>query len=54
MAIVPDRISDTTKKFLKYSFEEINYTYEQLTPTEKSFCTREEFEELVKWVKETP
>jgi hypothetical protein len=54
MAIVPDRISAVTKKFLKYSFEEIDFTYEQLTPEEKSLCTKDEFEELVKWLKETP
>lgn len=53
MAIIPDRIDAVTKRFLKYSFEEINYKYDQLTAAEREFCSREEFEELVKWIKGT-
>jgi len=39
------------KRFFRYSFEDIDYRYELLTQSERNLCTREEFEELVKWVR---
>ncbi len=39
------------KKFLNYSFEEIEYRYSKLTPTEKEFCTFEQWLRLVDWIK---
>lgn len=45
-------MNETIKKFLKYAFEQIDYSYDGLTETEKTLATRKEFEALVKWVKE--
>lgn len=45
-------VEQTAKKFLNYSLDPIEYSYEYLTDSEKALCTREEFEELVKWVQE--
>lgn len=33
--------------FLNYSFKDIDFKYESLTPKEKSFCTEKQFKELV-------
>lgn len=38
------------KKFLDYSFTEIEYDYNELTQSEKALCTEEEFRKLVGWV----
>jgi hypothetical protein len=40
------------QKFLQYAFRPIHYSYDELTALERTLCTREEFEELVKWVQE--
>lgn len=39
------------KRFLNYSFEDIDFKYDDLTETEKKLATREEFEKLAAWVK---
>lgn len=39
------------RAFLEYSWDDIEYDYEQLTAREKAIFTREEFGELVKWTK---
>lgn len=41
-----------TSKFLNYSFSDIEFDYDKLTPKEKEFCTKEEFDELVEELKE--
>ena len=41
----------TIAKFLKYSFQDIDFRYAELTGTEKQLCTRAEFKELAIWVK---
>lgn len=41
----------TSAKFLRYSLEDVDYSYDGLTKAEKALCTREEFEALVQWVK---
>lgn len=38
------------KRFLNYSFKDINFDYDGLTDTEKGLATREEFERLASWV----
>lgn len=45
-------VATVVKKLLNYSFEQINWEYEELTPSERSLCSREEFEELVAWYKQ--
>jgi len=49
---MPDELKPIIKKFLRYSFNDIDYNYDSLTEHEQSFATREEFEKLVAWVKE--
>jgi hypothetical protein len=39
------------KKFLHYSFEDIHYTYTNLTEQEQGLCTKEQFEELMAWLR---
>ena len=39
------------KKFLRYSFDGIEYMWDNLTTEEKTFATDEEFQKLVAWVK---
>lgn len=38
------------RRFLNYSFKDIHFEYDGLTDEEKKLATREEFENLVKWV----
>ena len=38
-------------KFLKYSFEDINYNYDFLSLEEKQLTTKEEFDSLVSYIK---
>jgi hypothetical protein len=46
-----EKLAKVIKNFLKYSFEPIEFKYDDLTQNEKAQCTREEFEELVAWIK---
>jgi hypothetical protein len=39
------------KKFLHYSFGDVDYEYDSLTPIEQTFCTPEEFSMLIEWLK---
>jgi hypothetical protein len=39
------------KRFLNYSFTDISFRYEELTPAERQFCSWEQFQRLVEWVK---
>ena len=43
-------MNEAMKRLLKYSFEPINWNYEQLTSEEKKLCTLEEFEEIEEFV----
>jgi hypothetical protein len=40
------------KRFLRYSFKDIGFGYDGLTPQERGLCTREEFDLLVKCLEE--
>ncbi|WNM70227.1 hypothetical protein [Myxococcus phage Mx1] len=42
----------TAAKFLTYALAELNFSYDELTDYEQTLSTREEFEALVKWVRE--
>ncbi len=44
------RLDEVVRGFLRYSFEDINFDYEQLTPREKAICSATEFEQLRKLV----
>ena len=55
--IHPDRMSDskfieTSKKLLRYSFEDINFNYHYLSGKEKEIITEEEFNLLIKYLNE--
>ena len=41
---------EVAKRFLDYSFEDIDYKYEELTKMEKEICTPEEFKLLKQWM----
>jgi hypothetical protein len=43
---------EIAKKFLKYSFHDINYTYKDLADGEKALCSKSEFERLIAWIQE--
>jgi len=49
-------VAKSAKALLKYSLEDVwlsnRYSYKELTGTEKSLVTENEFNELVAWVKE--
>lgn len=40
-------------KFLKYSLEDINFTYQYLSDKEKELITEDEFNLLIKYLNET-
>lgn len=43
--------AELARKFLTYSFTDIKFNYDGLTEAERWFCTREEFDALVTWIK---
>lgn len=51
---IDPRLAAIAARFLHYSFSPINYNYDNLTETEQSLCTRDEFDALVAWVETTP
>jgi len=46
-AELPLSVLDTARKFLRYGLIDILFIYDDLTATEKSFCTKEEFNRMV-------
>lgn len=42
-----DELKRAIFRFLVYSFQDINFEYRNLTALEKSFCTEEEFKQIV-------
>lgn len=44
-------LQSIVKRFLKYSFDGIEYTWANLTEEEKTFATDEEYRKLVAWVR---
>jgi hypothetical protein len=47
---VDKELADIIKRFLKYSFKDIEYSWENLTERERTFCTEAEFQRLKEWV----
>lgn len=45
-------IASAIRKFLHYSFADVNYDYNLLTPAEKRLVTPEDFAALVRWLRE--
>jgi GH18 family chitinase len=39
---------DTVRKFLRYALVDIDFKYSNLTEEEKSFCSEQEFDNMVK------
>lgn len=48
---IPDEVALVVVKFLDYSLEPVEYNYDDLTPQEKALCTKEDFEAMVKWMR---
>ncbi len=46
-----EKMQEIARRFLRYSFEDIEFDYDMLTPREQSLATREEFAELTALVK---
>jgi hypothetical protein len=46
MRIVTDEMFESLCRLLKYSFQEIDWNYDNLTRTEKLCVTRKQFEEI--------
>ena len=46
-----EAVTRSIRKFLNYSLGPIEYKYDDLTPAEQGLVTREEFAELVAWLK---
>lgn len=49
--MIDDGTYRIAKRFLTYAFKDIHFKYDELTDEEKKLATREEFENLVAWVK---
>ncbi len=45
-----DRREEIIRRFLRYSFFDVHFEYDALTPEERSFCSKQEFEQLARWV----
>jgi hypothetical protein len=43
-------MEDIIRRFLQYSFDGIQYQWDNLTEDEKTFATEAEYEKLVVWV----
>ena len=43
---------ELVRKFLVYSFTDVDFVYDKLTTKERALCSEKEFKELVQWVKE--
>lgn len=43
------RLTEVVKIFFNYAFKYIDFSYDGLTRTEKTFLSRDEFDELIKW-----
>jgi hypothetical protein len=51
-AVAPDtQMLALVKRFLKYSFVDVQFIWVNLTKKEQAFCTKAEFEQLVSWLK---
>lgn len=48
--VVPARVAVIVRRFLEYSFSPVEYSYDNLTETEQGLCTREEYEDLKRWI----
>lgn len=44
-------VLQVARAFLAYAFRDIDFDYNDLTDTEKSLCTEEEFKTLVAWIR---
>jgi len=49
---MPSPESIIAARFLRHSFKDIDFDYEQLTAAEQKLCTREEFATLRVWIAE--
>jgi hypothetical protein len=47
---VDEQLADIIKRFLRYAFKDIEYSWENLTVEERTFCTEAEFQRLKEWV----
>lgn len=52
MKIIKDEMFDALCRLLKYSFEEIDWEYKNLTAREKLCVTRKQFEDIKKKFKQ--
>jgi len=50
-ASLPISAIDTARKFLRYALVDVNFTYWNLTDTERALCTEEEFNRMVQFFK---
>jgi hypothetical protein len=49
--MITEQLAEAIRRLLRYSWEDAGFRYEELTNTEQSLITREQFEILVEWVK---
>jgi hypothetical protein len=47
-----ERREEIIRKFLAYSFDEIEWNYEDLTDAEQALCSQEEYNELASWARQ--
>lgn len=47
---ISKELASIIKKFLTYSFVEIDFEWKNLTSAEQNLCTKEQFEELIGWL----
>lgn len=48
---LPRELNATVARFLRYSFEDVDYNYDDLTDQEQRLTTPKEFKQLVAWTK---
>lgn len=50
--VLPRGTGATVKRLMRYSWEDIDYRYDDMTESEKSMVTPEQFDKLMRWVRD--